>query len=311
MHATRLSDSVLIVTGDFGQEHMTVVSTGDGLVIADTLATLPATRAALPLVREFSREPVRVVVSTHLDVDHVAGNHVFAGSTLVAHANGTRHLDERVFDSPESERETRALVSHLQASDVPADPVLAARRQTYIDMYTSLLEGFGDFVAAPPFVFTPGGATIQLGGKAIHLHHVGPAHSDADLVVVVPDDELVVTGDVALGHGFAPVAHAHHGGSVIGLGDALARIEALTRDATRVVPGHGAVGGRLLLGEQRRYVDGLLAAVREAQAQGLTLEAARPSLEMPEFSRHLLYDFVHPGHVSLAWAEVAVQSGPR
>ena len=63
MHATRLSDSVLTVTGDFGQEHMTVVATGDGLVVVDTLATQPATRAALGALREFSSEPVRVTIS--------------------------------------------------------------------------------------------------------------------------------------------------------------------------------------------------------------------------------------------------------
>jgi hypothetical protein len=150
MHATRLSGPVLTVTGDYAQEHIAVVAAGDGLAVIDTLATLPATRAALPLVREFSGEPVRIVVSTHLDVDHAAGNHLFAGAALVAHANGTRHLDERVFDSPESEQQIRALITQLRASDVPADPVLPARRQTCIDMHTSLLDGFGDFTAAPP-----------------------------------------------------------------------------------------------------------------------------------------------------------------
>ena len=46
MHTARLSDSVLVVTGDYAEEHLTVIATGDGLVVVDTLATLPATRAA-------------------------------------------------------------------------------------------------------------------------------------------------------------------------------------------------------------------------------------------------------------------------
>ena len=58
-------------------------------------------------------------------------------------------------------------------------------------------------------------------------------------------------------------------------------------------------------------MESLLEAVRGAQARGLTLEDARPALELPAFSRHLLYDFVHPGHVELAWREMAAQVAAR
>ena len=98
-----------------------------------------------------------------------------------------------------------------------ADPILAARRQAYIEWYTHLLEGFGDFVAAPPFVFVSAGTRIALGTVTVELHHFGRAHSDADLVVVVPGEDLILTGDVALGRAFAPAAHAEHGGSLVGL----------------------------------------------------------------------------------------------
>jgi glyoxylase-like metal-dependent hydrolase (beta-lactamase superfamily II) len=92
MYATRLSDRALAITGDYAEEHMTVLATGEGLIVVDTLGTLAATRAALPLVEQFSREPVRYLVNTHLDADHAAGNAAFAGAAILAHANGTKHL---------------------------------------------------------------------------------------------------------------------------------------------------------------------------------------------------------------------------
>jgi glyoxylase-like metal-dependent hydrolase (beta-lactamase superfamily II) len=308
VHTARLSDSVLVVTGDYAEEHLTVIATGDGLVVVDTLATLPATRATLPLIRAFSDEPVRVVVNTHLDADHVAGNQAFTGAAILAHANGTAHLGERIFDDPASEHDIRDFTDQLRSSEVPADPILAARRQAYIEWYTHLLEGFGDFVAAPPFVFVSAETRVVLGTVTVELHHFGRAHSDADLVVVVPGEDLILTGDVALGRAFAPAAHAEHGGSLVGLAQALDRIEGLASTTTRVVPGHGAVGDCGLLRDQRTYVEELLAAVRDAQGRGLTLDAARPTLELAAFSRRLLYDLVHPAHVQLAWDEMAAHA---
>ena len=311
MHATRLADNVLVIGGDFAEEHLTAVATGDGLVVVDTLATLPATRAALPLIRAFSPEPVRVVINTHLDADHVAGNHAFAGAAIVAHANGAAHLDERLYDDPGSEQNVRELVEQLRSSAVPDDPDFAARQRTYIDMYTGMLDGFADFVPAPPFLFVPAGGQIMLGTVTLELRHFGPAHTDADLVVFVPAEDLVLTGDVAMGTGVVPAAHPGHGGSLVGLAHTLEAIGDLATETLRIVPGHGPIGGPALVREQRDYVESLLEAVRGAQARGLTLEDARPALELPAFSRHLLYDFVHPGHVELAWREIAAQVAAR
>ncbi len=311
MQAIRLTDNVLTIGGDFAEEHLTVVATGDGLIVVDTLATLPATLAALPLVRAFSAEPVRVVINTHLDADHVAGNQAFAGAAIVAHANGATHLDERLYDDVESERMIAGIVEQWRAAPIPDEPALADRRQAYIGMYTGMLKGFADFVARRPFLFVPSGARIALGRATLELMHFGPAHTDADLVVVVSGENLVLTGDVAVGTGIAPSAHPEHGGSLVGLSRALEAIDALATETRRIVPGHGPIGGRALVGEQRDYVESLLQAVREAQARGLTLEEARPALELPAFSRHLLYDLVHPGHVELAWREIAAQHPAR
>jgi cyclase len=308
MHGTRLADDVLVISGRYVEEHLTAIATGDGLIVVDTLATLPATRAALPLIRAFSTEPVRVVINTHLDADHVAGNPVFAGAAIVAHENARGHLGERVFDDGAAESMIRGFVEQLRASEAPDDPRLAARRQTYIEMYTALLEGFADFAAAPPFLFVPSGARVVLGRVTLELRHFGPAHTDADLVVLLPAHDLMLTGDVALGAGVAPIAHAHHGGSLVGLARSLTAVDSLATEAARIVPGHGPIGSRALIREQRAYVETLLEAVRQAQTRGLTLAEARAGLELPAFSRHLLYDLVHPGHIDLAWREIAGQA---
>jgi len=246
---------------------------------------------------------VRVVVNTHLDVDHTAGNHLFPGATIVCHANGRRHLDERVFDDPSSERAIRDLVTSLESSQSAgnADP----RVGKYIAIYTTLLDGFGDYVAAPPTFFVADGSFVLLGGLTVELHHFGPAHTDADLVAWVPQERLLIAGDAIVGDVMAPVAHAAHGGSVMGMMETGHAVRRLIGTDTRIVPGHGAIGGLELIERQQAYVAALLDDVRKARLDGLSLDEAKRTLQVEAFSRLLCYDFVQPGHVELAWIETA------
>jgi len=299
MRSERLSEAVLVITGDYFDEHMTVVATGDGLVVIDTLATLPAGRAALPVIEAFSREPVRVLINTHPDVDHVAGNSLFSGATIVGHANCATRWNV-------GDRSTRPFLLQFIAAleeEALSRPAPDARRNTYLAAYRSLLPGFDEVVSAPPCLLVTEGFRLALGRVAIETDYAGPAHTDADLVVRLPGEDVIVAGDVIVGDGYAPVAHPIRGGSPAGLLRALERIERAAGPGTRVVPGHGGVGGVELVARQRRYFESLLAGVAAAQAAGMTLAEAKATVEVDEFRDDLLYDLVHPGHVEMAWKE--------
>ncbi|HOB52576.1 MAG TPA: MBL fold metallo-hydrolase [Acidobacteriota bacterium] len=303
MHPARVSDRLLVITGDYLDEHMTVVATGDGLVVIDTLATLPATRAALPAIAAFSREPVRFVINTHCDADHTAGNQLFTGATIVGHRHAPRHDQERVFDDPQSVADIQQFIQQLETNPDHARP--AARHRCYLDAYRTLLDGFVGFRHTPPVVLAAGGTGLALGDIRIELEDAAPAHTDADLLVRVPALDLLVAGDTVLGAGFVPVAHAIHGGSVTGMRAVLERLAASLPPATRIIPGHGAPGGLELIARQQDYLDALLDAVGQARAQGRTLEEIRDSLQLEPFRDHFMYDLVHAIHVEMAWRETA------
>ena len=300
MQATRLSENLLLVTGDYGQEHMTVVRTADGLVVIDTLATLPATRTALPLLTAFSPEPVRLVVNTHADMDHVAGNSLFPGATIIGHV----HCPHRWSATDRTAHESmRGLLAYLRSLPTPADPRLAARHTAYLHDFGSLEPGFDDLVSTPPFVLVPGGTRITLGGTTLDLDYMGPGHSDADLVIRIPSEDVIVAGDLVMGEGIIPVAHAASGGSLEGLRRAVDHIDAWSGSKTRIVPGHGQVGGVEMLLPQRAYLDGLLSAAMAERATGAE-SSGMTDFDLEPFRCHYLYDLFHPRHVTLARAEV-------
>ena len=144
----------------------------------------------------------------------------------------------------------------------------------------------------------------MVGGSTIELRHFAAGHTDADLAVVVPEARLVVAGDLVLGDGYSPVVHVIHGGSVVGLQCALEGMVSLAGDDWCLVPGHGEIGGPSLIGAQRDYLGALFAGVKAARARGLSLDEAKAALDIEPFRHHLLYDFVHVGHVEAAWREL-------
>lgn len=87
-------------------------------------------------------------------------------------------------------------------------------------------------------------ATLYLGGKAVEIHRVGPAHTNGDVVVLFPEHRVLATGDIfANGPGTSAqlVDHAG-GGSAKQWPEAVA--QALTLSFDTVIPGHGLVSTR-------------------------------------------------------------------
>ncbi|MBA8823871.1 cyclase [Saccharopolyspora lacisalsi] len=98
----------------------------------------------------------------------------------------------------------------------------------------------------------------DLGGTTVEIHPVPThAHTNGDLVVWQPDDEVLFTGDLAF-HGVTPLA-MH--GSISGWVEALDWLENF--QATQLVPGHGPVitAQDTALAELRDYLRWLLEAV--------------------------------------------------
>jgi glyoxylase-like metal-dependent hydrolase (beta-lactamase superfamily II) len=95
-----------------------------------------------------------------------------------------------------------------------------------------------------PNLTLPDVATLYLGGKAIEIHSVSPAHTDGDVVVLFPDYGVLAAGDIfANGPGTsAQLVDGAGGGSAKTWPMAVA--EALELEFETVVPGHGLLSTR-------------------------------------------------------------------
>src|SRR6266545_1732102 len=149
-----------------------VVVAGRALVV-DTLSTDAQAASLRSAVRDITRLPL-CVVNTHHHFDHWFGNGVVAGpdTEVWAHEETAARLARRL----EEQREVWV------AEWARLDPDLAA--------------GMATATLRPPNRTVHMESTVDLGDRTVVLRHLGRGHTDGDLVVLVPDADLVLAGDL-------------------------------------------------------------------------------------------------------------------
>ena len=201
--------------------------------------------ALLERARSLTGVPVSHVVVTHPHHDHWFGLAGMAGITSIAH--------EDLLHEPEAEVLDAAAVIGLSRLPAPDETFSLAR-------------------------------SLDLGGVRLEMLHLGPAHTRADIVVVVPGEDVIFMGDLVEGAGDPQFGSASDVGNWPRvLDDALGA----STEATRFVPGHAPAGGEeLTVGRefcfrQRAEIAMVQGTVEDLVYRGVALENALGSAEWP------------------------------
>ena len=218
--------------GNWGLGNTALVCGHRESLLVDTLWDLPRTAAMLEGFRPLlENAPIGPVVNTHADGDHWFGNQLTEARQIIATktaANRMRH------HGPEEMKKLR-LVSRVFRS-MGRLPLPRRRRwEIAADYFDGMLRPFdysGIRPAHPTTTFS-GRLHLEIGGRPVELIELGPAHTAGDLVAHLPDDRVVVAGDIVFS-GCTPILWD---GSVQNWIAACDHILALKPEI--VVPGHG------------------------------------------------------------------------
>ena len=145
------------------------VVTRDGVVVFDALATPPLAKKLVSLIKQITKQPVKLVIVSHYHADHYYGLEVFKalGAKIWAHQN----------------------VKGVIGTDA-AQQRFKQRKEAlfpWVDDNTKLLE---------PDRYLTGNSHFDMGGLHFVLSYVGPAHSNEDLVMLVKQDGVLYAGDL-------------------------------------------------------------------------------------------------------------------
>ena len=233
--------------GGWGWSNAGLFVTRDSSLLVDTLFDQVLTRRMLDAMEPVTAtRPIDTVVNTHANGDHCYGNGLLEGAEIVTTEAAAREMGA----VPPS-----ALVALLQAD---LDPVTAE----YIQEAFGGFEFGGITIPEPTQTFS-GRLELKLGDHPVHLEQVGPAHTAGDLIVHLPDESTVFTGDILFVNG-TPIVWD---GPIANWVAACDRILELGCDV--IVPGHGPLtdaGGVLAV---RDYLTWLEDACRSRHKEGL------------------------------------------
>jgi glyoxylase-like metal-dependent hydrolase (beta-lactamase superfamily II) len=244
--------------GSWGWSNAGLVVDGEASLLVDTLFDLKLTQEMLDAMRR--AEPraaasIGTLVNTHANGDHCHGNQLVAGAEIIASTASAEEMDEL---PPEA---MAALMR--QIADDPG-PLASFMRHCF---------GAFDFEPVkhtPPTRTFDGRLDVTVGDKRVELIEVGPAHTRGDVIVHVPADRTVYTGDILFIEG-TPIMWA---GPVQRWIDACRLIEGL--DVETVVPGHGPITDRRGAAAMRGYLEYVRVEARKRYDAGVaSADAAR------------------------------------
>jgi cyclase len=257
-----------------------IIVNADHVLVVDTHSKPSAARALIEQIRaEVSNRPVRYVVNTHFHWDHAQGNlaypNAFGASTEVIASTTTREWLARE-GAPrlrQSLEELPPQIAGLKAQlaaarNAAAREALSAR---IAEMEAYLQEMNPPPITLPTITFSERLA-LHRGGREIHLIFLGRGHTAGDIIVYLPSERVVVTGDLM--QGLLPFMGD-------GYPDEWPRtITALEElDFTRVVPGHGSVQqDKSVLAFFRAYISEINEAVARGVERGASLEELQRAL---------------------------------
>jgi cyclase len=216
----------------------TVLVNDNDVTIIDDHASPAAAYVLLQEIRDFTDKPVRDVINTHFHYDHAHGNQVFgAGVDIIGH-EFTRDMlaGGKSAAMPLFQNYVRGLPAGVQRSKTQAAAAPNAEARTKLEAQALVAEqnvlAQAEFRPVPPNVTLRSEMTIHRGSREIQIRHLGRGHTAGDVVVYLPRERVVVTGDF-LTSGLSNMSDSFPQEWVAAL-DALKKL-----DFDTVIPGHG------------------------------------------------------------------------
>ncbi len=239
------------------------VARGDGLMV-DTFMDVRRTREALALLADAGARKPMQLVNTHHNVDHCWGNQLFKDREIIAHRRAAEHMAKDL--RPEL---LAALVEAKEAS--PGLAWFAGDLRGHFD--------FSEVEVTLPNRLIDGDVELDVGGTLVRLLSVGPAHTAGDVLVQLPEDDVVFAGDVIF-RGCTPLGWEGTFASWIA---ALERILKLAPAV--IVPGHGPLCGPEGASELIDYFRYVYREAKRCFERELSLEDAAAEIELGPYGR--------------------------
>jgi glyoxylase-like metal-dependent hydrolase (beta-lactamase superfamily II) len=254
----------------------------DAALLLEGFASVAGAAFQLDALRIVSQVPVKGALDTHYHFDHSMGNAFYGanGVPIWAHAATARRIVESYAPMQGANKEAVLGSLEKRVKDAKSD-VERERAQGDLNAVTGVFQiANASVLALPnhPIDAAKLPMTMDLGGlTAVVESH--PGHSGTDMVVKVPEQNVVYTGDL-LFSGWYPVCFDEKA-TISGWRDTLKKFAALDKE-TLFVPGHGQICGQEGIAKIREVFDDIAGQAERMYKAGIPVEEAQHRYVVPD-----------------------------
>jgi glyoxylase-like metal-dependent hydrolase (beta-lactamase superfamily II) len=245
----------------------------DGVVIVDA-GMASKTDAVLAAIKKLTSRPIRYVINTNADADHVGGNDAIAkqGQTLFTGGGGVG-VGADFLGGGASILAHEKVLQRMSAPTGKASPFPSS--------------------ALPTETFFQPRKYMYLNDEGIEVFHQPASHTDGDAMVFFRRSDVVAAGDVLDTTRF-PVIDVARGGTIQGeiaalnhlIDLAIPSVPIVSREAgTLIIPGHGRICSQLDVVEYRDMLSIIRDRVRDLIKEGRSLDQIKAASPAKGYTR--------------------------
>ncbi len=282
---TEVGDGLWAFTAE-GDPNSGVIIGDDSVMVVEAQATPRLAHKVIDEIRKVTDKPISYLVLTHYHAVRVLGASAYGAPQIVMSDTARAMVVERGQEDWDSE----------------------------FQRFPRLFEGHESIpgLTWPTMTFS-NAMTVYLGKRRVDIMHLGRAHTAGDVVIWVPDQEVMFTGDIVEYHSACYCGDGHFSD----WGDTLDNIAMF--DPFSIAPGRGdALVGRAKVEEAientRDFVDSTYRPAARVAAKGGTLKDAWDAVRAecdPKFADYAIYEHCLPFNVARAYDEARGIDTPR
>jgi len=195
----RLSEHAIVLS--IGYLQTIALATSKGIVVIDTNRGQSAgAEIRRKIAEEFGRDDFTYVINTHYHYDHTGGNKAFDDLAIIGHERCIQGLQKNeARDFMPNAKRYRGIAAEFRKKlqTLAPDSEEAKNIPGTISYLLSTADDFEKgFISIPPSITFNERLTLNLGDMTLKLRYFGNAHSDTDILIFIPEERLLLMGDI-------------------------------------------------------------------------------------------------------------------
>ena len=256
------------------------------VIVVDDHVSAAAAWILLEEIKEVTNKPVTTVINTHFHFDHAHGNQIFEPDVqIIGHEFTRRMLLNNSIGMPLYRNYLTAMPGQIEdlrkRIGSEADSAANAKLQTQLQVAENNLASQKELRPTPPNLTLTTQMTLYRGKREIQIRFLGRGHTAGDVVVFLPNEKVVMTGDF-LTSGLSNMSDSYPEEWVASL-DELKKL-----DFDTVLPGHGdAFTDKSKIDYFQAYLRDVWSEVNRLKKQGVSAEEAAKRADLTKHKDHL------------------------